>query len=139
VILILDKVLSEFNADPNRIYLTGLSYGGFGTWYVSSKYPELFAAISPIAGWGHFKLMKPIEDSQIPVWAFAGGRDLTIKTKYFFKGINALENLGHSGVRFTIHEDMGHDIWTRVYSGDDIYNWFLSHSRENKGAKSGIH
>lgn len=129
VMLILNSVITKYNVDTNKIYLTGLSYGGFGTWFIASKYPQKFAAIAPVVGWGHPDFMKPIAENQLPVWAFAGGRDLVVKTKYFFKGMNDLEKLGHQNVRFTVHEDMGHDAWTRVYAGDDLYNWFLEHSK----------
>jgi len=122
---ILDNVKAQYHVDKNRIYLTGLSYGGFGTWHMASVHPNLFAAIAPIVGWGHPSLMKPIADANIPVWAFSGGRDRVVPTTYFYPGINELEKLGDTRVRFTVEEDMGHDTWKRVYSGDDIYHWFL--------------
>ena len=126
----LDYVSQNFNIDKNRIYLSGLSYGGFGTWNMASRHPEVFAAINPIVGWGHPDFMSPIAKNQIPVWAIAGGRDNVIQTKFFYKGINRLEELGHNNVRFTVHEDMGHDTWIRVYGGEDIYNWLLSHKKD---------
>jgi predicted peptidase len=127
---ILHIVTAKYNADTNRIYLSGLSYGGFGTWYMASKHPQLFAAINPIVGWGHPSLMDSIAKYKIPVWAFAGGRDKGEQVAYFFKGLNKLEELGDPEVLFTIHEDMGHDTWKRVYAGEDIYNWFLNHSKK---------
>ena len=63
------------------------------------------------------------------VWCFAGGRDPAVPVKYFYDGMNRLEQLGHREVRFTVEEDMNHNVWTRVYAGDDIYRWMLSHSR----------
>jgi predicted peptidase len=128
VMTILTKVLDNYHADSDRVYLTGLSYGGFGTWYIASKYPDKFAAISPIVGWGHPDLMEPIARQLLPVWAFSGGRDYGVQTKYFYAGLNKLAELGHTEVRYTIHEDMGHDVWKRVYAGQDIYDWFLQHS-----------
>ncbi len=131
----LDTVLKNYNADSNKIYLSGLSYGGFGTWYLASKHPERFAAINPVVGWGHPSLMEPLAKSNMPIWAFAGGRDKVIETQYFFEGMNLLEELGNSNLRFTIHEDMGHDTWKRVYGGDDIYNWLLDHSLDDNSEK----
>jgi predicted peptidase len=125
----IDHVLTNYQGDAGRVYLTGLSYGGFGTWYIASKHPDVFAAISPIVGWGHPDLMPPIAEAKLPVWAFSGGRDSVVPKKYFLAGLNKLEALGHPEVRYTIEEDMGHDTWRRVYGGEDLYQWFLKHSR----------
>lgn len=126
----LDHVLENYNSDPKKVYLSGLSYGGFGTWYMGSHYPDRFAAINPVVGWGHPSLMPNIAEAKLPVWVFAGGRDNTVEKKYFFEGLNVLEEMGHEEVLFTIHEDMNHDAWKRVYAGEDIYTWFLSHQKE---------
>lgn len=123
----LDYVSENYNSDSRRVYLSGLSYGGFGTWYMGSHYPERFAAINPVVGWGHPTLMPDIAKQNVPVWVFAGGRDNTVEKKYFFEGVNLLEELGNDEVLFTIHEDMSHDAWKRIYAGDDIYNWLLEH------------
>lgn len=125
----LDHVKKEYQVDTNRFYLSGLSYGGLGTWYIASKHPDIFAAINPVVGWGHPDLMEPIAKAQIPVWAFAGGRDNVVQTRFFYEGMNKLEELGHKDIRFTIHADMGHDTWLRVYGGNDIYDWLLEHSK----------
>ena len=130
LLTMLDHVFTNYRSDQKRVYLTGLSYGGFGTWYMASKHPELFAAICPVVGWGHPSMMPPIAKNQMPVWAFAGGRDPVIEAQYFYPGINKLEELGHKTVRFTIHSDMAHDVWRRVYGGNDVYDWFLQHSKK---------
>lgn len=129
LIAMLDHVFTNYRSDKKRVYLTGLSYGGFGTWWMASKYPELFAAICPVVGWGHPDLMAPIASHKIPVWSFAGGRDNVVPAQYFYKGLNKLEALEHKEVRFTIHEDLGHDTWVRVYRGNDVYDWMLEHSK----------
>ncbi len=123
----IDYVLENYKADARRVYATGLSYGGFGTWGLASAYPNRFAAIAPIAGWGHPSLLEPVANHEIPVWVFAGGRDQVVPLKHFYPGLNKLAELGHSKVRFTVHEDMGHDVWKRVYAGSDMYNWLLTH------------
>ena len=128
LLTIIDKVRSDYNADASRLSLTGLSYGGFGTWHMASKHPDLFAAANPIVGWGHPDQMGPIAEANLPLWVISGGRDQVIKKQFFIPGVNRLEELGHTNMRYTIHEDMGHDTWKRVYAGDDIYNWFLEHS-----------
>ena len=122
---ILDRVLDDFRADPSRQYLSGLSYGGFGTWYMASKYPERFAALVPVVGYAHRELIPPIAKAKIPIWCFAGGRDQGVPVKYFYPALNLLEELGHRSFRFTIEADMGHDVWARVYAGQDVYDWML--------------
>lgn len=126
---IIDNTLSDYRTDKDRLYLTGISYGGFGSWFFASKHPELFAAIVPVVGYGHPDLMEPIAEQQLPVWAFAGGRDQVVQPKYFYPGLNRLESLDHRNLRFTIHADMGHDAWRRVYAGQDVYDWMLMHKR----------
>ncbi|MBT8148294.1 MAG: prolyl oligopeptidase family serine peptidase, partial [Gammaproteobacteria bacterium] len=121
-------VLDNYRTDRQRVYLSGVSYGGFGTWYMASKHPQLFAAIAAVVGWGHPALMPPIAAAQLPVWVFAGGRDTAVLQENFYPGLNRLEALGHRQLRFTSHQDMEHDAWTRVYAGQDIYDWLLSHS-----------
>lgn len=124
----LDEVSTHYNVNVQKTYLTGLSYGGFGTWYMASQYPKKFAAIAPVVGWGHPDLMQPIADNQLPVWQFAGGRDSSVEIQYFYAGIEKLQALGHNHVRFTVHEEMEHDAWKRVYASADFYAWLLSHS-----------
>lgn len=129
---ILDMVqysTSSVRGDDAQVYLTGLSYGGFGTWYLGSRFPQVWAGLVPIAGWGHPEFMDQIARQKIGVWAFAGGRDPVIKVEHFYPGINALEKLGHKDVQFTVHEDMGHDVWKRVYAGEDVYSWMLNHRK----------
>jgi len=135
LLAILDDVLATRHGDPSRVYLTGLSYGGFGTWYLASKHPERFAAIVPIVGYGHPELMPAIAKAGLPVWCFAGGRDASVRVKNFYAGLNRLEALNRveksaaSELRFSIEEDMGHDVWARVYAGRDVYDWMLAHTK----------
>jgi predicted peptidase len=124
-----DTIIEKYRGDSTRVYLTGLSYGGFGVWWLASKYPERFAAANPIVGYAHPDLIDSIADAKIPVWCFAGGRDLVVPVEHFYAGMNKLEELSSADVRFTVEEDMNHDVWTRVYAGEDIYRWLLSQSR----------
>lgn len=132
LISMLARVEREYQVDSRRLYLTGLSYGGFGTWYIASKHPERFAAIAPVVGWGHPDLMAPIAEARLPLWAFAAGRDPVVSIEHFYPGLNELETLGHPAVRFTNHEDMGHDAWVRVYQSDDLYQWLLEQKRPER-------
>lgn len=124
-----DTAIDKYRGDPQRIYLTGISYGGFGVWWMASKYPERFAAANPIVGYAHPDLIDSIALAEIPVWCFAGGRDPAVPVEHFYAGMNKLEMLSPAEVRFTVEEDMNHDVWTRVYAGEDIYSWLLSQSK----------
>ena len=126
---IIDHTQQNYSTDADRLYLSGISYGGFGSWYFAGKHPELFAAMVPVVGYGHPDLVQSIAEQQLPVWVFAGGRDQVVQPQYFYPALNKLENLGHKNVRFTIHADMGHDAWVRVYEGQDVYDWMLSQKR----------
>lgn len=126
----LDIVQMYFQGDAQRTYLSGLSYGGFGTWHLAHTHPERFAAIAPVVGWGHPDYMEPIAKAGLPVWAYAGGLDPVVQPRYFYAGLNRLKSLSKAEVRFTIHEDLGHDTWRRVYGGSDLYEWLLSKKRE---------
>lgn len=127
---LISHVQQNYRTDIRRLYLTGLSYGGFGTWFMASKHPELFAAAIPVVGWGHPDLMAPIAKANLPIWAFAGGRDTSVPKKFFYVGINKLEALGDSEVHFTVHEDLGHDAWKRIYASKDLYDWLLAHQKK---------
>jgi predicted peptidase len=127
LITILDLVLAGYNADANRVYLTGVSMGGFGTWYYASRYPEKFAAIVPVVAYPLMAQAEAVARAGIPAWVFSGGRDTVVQTQYFFPGLNRLEELGGK-LRFTTEQDMGHDVWNRTYAGEDIYNWLLQHT-----------
>jgi predicted peptidase len=129
VLNILDSVLADYQADDNRVYLTGVSLGGFGTWYYASQYPDKFAALVPVVGYGTLEQAEVIGSAGIPVWAFSGGRDAVVQTQYFFAAMNRLEELGDE-IRFTTEQDMSHDVWNRVYARQDVYDWLLSHAKD---------
>jgi predicted peptidase len=129
VITILDSVLEDYHADRSRVYLTGASMGGFGTWYYASEYPEKFAALLPVVGFPSVEQAETVAKAKIPVWVFSGGRDPAVETKYFFAGMNRMDELGAT-MRFTTEQDMFHDVWNRVYAGDDVYNWLLQYKKQ---------
>lgn len=129
VMAMVDATLRDFKGDPRRVYLTGLSYGGFGTWFFGSKYPQKFAAIAPVVGYGYLPQAAAIAQAGLPVWCFAGGRDPAVPPQYFFAAMNELEKRGGVESRFTIEADLGHFTWVRVYGGEDVYQWLLAHER----------
>ena len=124
-----DTIIEKYRGDSGRVYVTGLSDGGLGAWWMASKYPKRFAAANPIVGFAHPDWIDSIATADIPVWCFAGGRDQVAPVSMFYEGMNKLEALSSADVRFTVEEDMGHDVWTRVYAGEDVYRWMLSQSK----------
>ena len=120
------RLCRDYRADAGRVYLTGLSYGGFGTWHLACAYPERWAAIAPICGGADPDLAPVLAEAQMPIWAFHGGRDKWVKHHWIYEMGNELEKAGHQSFRFTVHEDLGHDSHTRVYAGEDIYQWLLA-------------
>jgi predicted peptidase len=129
VISMVQRTIADFKGDASRVYLTGLSYGGFGAWYLAARHTDLFAAMVPIVGYGHPAHAAPVAKAGLPLWVFAGGRDPAVELRYFYPVLNELEKLGHPEVRFTIEEDLGHLTWVRVYEGQDIYDWMLRQVR----------
>lgn len=116
------------NVDPRRVYLTGLSMGGFGTWHMAVEYPERFAAIAPICGGGSWMYGFPERVStitHIPTWAFHGAKDDVVPLEASKQLVQTLEKCGGK-VRFTIYPDAGHDSWTETYKNPTLYDWFLA-------------
>jgi len=122
----IDDIEAKYAVDPRRIYLTGLSMGGFGTWSLAISRPDRFAAIAPICGGSERYLAKNIKD--IPVWVFHGAKDTVVPIERSEIMVRALEQLG-ADVRFTIYPDAGHDSWTETYEKKELYEWFLSHRK----------
>ncbi|MGH7136708.1 MAG: prolyl oligopeptidase family serine peptidase [Pirellulales bacterium] len=130
---LLDKVVGDYRVDRDRVYLTGLSMGGFGTWTLAAAYPEYFAAIAPVCGGGNPADAKKVKD--LPIWVFHGAKDDAVPLRRSEDMVNALNDVG-ADVKFTVYPDAGHDSWTETYDNPELYKWFLSHKRGAK-AQSG--
>ena len=131
LIELLDSVLNWLAIDRDRVYLTGLSMGGFAAWHLAAKYPHYFAAIAPICGGGLAsegfpRRVRRLKDT--PVWAFHGQFDDIVPPEESEKLVNELNSCG-GNVKFTLYCSLGHDCWTRTYNNPALYHWFLSHRR----------
>ena len=113
--------------DPSRIYLTGFSMGGFGTFTVAEKYPDLFAAIAPLAGGGEIDRAEPLKS--LPVRAFHGDADNVIPYDCSVKMIEAIKAAGNSDAQLTTVPGGKHQICPDVYGNPEIYRWFLKHRK----------
>ena len=123
---LLNKITAEYRVDKQRIYLTGLSMGGFGSWGLAAEYPDRFAAVVPICGGGDPKTAKSI--AHLPIWVFHGGKDKTVPIKKSEIMVEALKKAGND-VKFTVYPDAGHDSWTKTYNNPELYKWLLSHNK----------
>jgi putative CocE/NonD family hydrolase len=128
---LLDEVSANYAVDPDRIYLTGISRGGGGTWSLAIKYPHRFAAIAPIASYGDPSQVCALRD--VPVWAFHNTEDPTVALQGAEQMVAMLRSCG-GDVQFTLYPSAEHDSWTQTYANPDLYTWFLSHSRGGPAA-----
>jgi predicted peptidase len=133
---LLDEVSRKHKVDTNRVYLTGLSMGGFGTWSLGAKHPERFAAIAPICGGGNTinVLLTSRENAaalkSLGVWAFHGAKDPVVKLEESERMIAAFKRAGVKDIKLTVYPEAQHDSWTETYNNDKLYEWLLKHERE---------
>jgi len=129
---LLDEIVATYAVDLDRVYLTGLSMGGYGAWGLALRHPERFAAIAPIAG-GYVHGSDEVPESicdlkDVPIWVFHGALDTTVLPRQSEVMVDALRACG-SDVRFTLYPDAEHDSWTETYDNPELYTWLLQHTR----------
>jgi len=125
VIALIDFIALNYWVDIKKIYLTGYSMGGNGTWYISMMHPNKFAAIAPICGEGNPNLSKFI--AHIPIWAFHGAKDKIVKLAQTEEMVNSLKRQG-AKVVITVYPEGHHNVWLNTYKNMDLYKWFLEYS-----------
>jgi hypothetical protein len=126
VIGLLDEVLAQYRIDPDRVYLTGLSMGGFGTWYTATAYPERFAAVAPVCGGGDPDDAPRLRD--VPTWVFHGDKDDVVSPELSLRMVDALTKV-HGRVKLTLYPGEGHNIFMRVYKDPEFYSWLLQQTK----------
>jgi predicted peptidase len=145
----LAQAQKEFHGDPQRVYLTGLSMGGYGSWALAGKYLGKFAAVVPICG-GVLVPEKaraqspddktPYTDAAAkigaatPVWIFHGGADPVVPVTESQRMNEAMKALGGE-VHYTEYPGVGHDSWNKAYAEPELITWILSKSLASKPAK----
>jgi predicted peptidase len=138
IIGLMDEALKKYRVDSARVYLTGLSMGGFGSWALAAKYPERFAAVAPICGGGDIinvllaQRSKEAALKSLPIWAFHGAKDPVVKLEESERMVEAFKRAGNQTVKLTVYPEAQHDSWTESYKNEELYNWFLQHSRPQK-------
>ena len=129
LLLLLDEITARYAVDVERIYITGLSMGGFGAWSLAMAAPERFAAVAPICG-GFYGPVRMVERLKgVPVWAFHGVKDPVVALEQSERLVKALQKMGGE-VRFTAYPKAGHDAWTETYANPELYAWLLAHKRK---------
>ncbi len=123
----IQAVIQHFRADEKRIYLTGLSMGGFGTWYTSMRYPQMFAAIAPVCGGG---MVWHAGSLDMPIWAFHGTEDEVVYPSETINMIHKIRTVGtnKNEVKMTLLDNVAHNAWDYAMQEELLY-WLLSKSR----------
>lgn len=149
----LEQTVEEFKTDPNRVYLTGLSMGGYGLWAIAAAHPGKFAALAPVCGGVRPPRPVPVQPGTLdmnsmenpytfvaqkvgktPVWVFHGAADPVVPVTESQKMVEALKSIG-GNVKYTEYEGVGHNSWDKAYSESELYKWMLSHTL-GKAAKA---
>jgi predicted peptidase len=126
VIELIDELGLEFAIDPDRLYMTGLSMGGFGTWIAISRYPDLFAAAIPICGGGD---PTALDQTKTKVWAFHGTADRAVPPHRSREMVEALRRAG-ADPRYTEYPKVAHDAWVYAYQEPELASWLFTQRRQ---------
>jgi predicted peptidase len=141
---LVERARKTYNVDASRIYLTGLSMGGHGSWVIGAKHPDVWAAVAPICGYGGVNRPggpkpgpkafagPPSEIAaglkEIPVWAFHGGADDVVPVSASQELVDALKAAG-GNVKFTVYPGVNHNSWDKAYREEALYDWFLAQKK----------
>ena len=128
VVELLANIQTKYSVDENRLYATGLSMGGYGTWDLLVRHPKLFAAAMPLCGGADYRQASRVK--KIPIWTFHGEADTVVPCIGTEKMVAALREIG-GNCKYTPIPDAGHAIWVDVYAREDIIPWLLSHSKSS--------
>ncbi len=129
VIELLGSLSREFAVDLDRVYLTGQSLGGLGTWDLITKRPELFAAAVPLCGQGTPSRAEAARN--VPIWVFHGAKDELVPVARSREMVAALRAVG-SAVRYTEYPEVGHDVWTVAYVERELPDWLFAQKRSSR-------
>lgn len=150
VLACIEWLIQAGGADRSRVYLTGLSQGGAGTWAIAARHPGLFAAIAPVCGFAHREaprasgvgfgddaqradIARRLADARMPIWAFHGEKDDVVPPAHTRMMMQAIESAGGGDLaKVTYFDDANHNAWDPAYRdhGAELAAWLLSHRRE---------
>lgn len=145
----LRQTMTEYRGDPARVYLTGLSMGGRGSWYLAYRNPDLFAAVIPICGWATassfdrpFDPVVPADSGaalpalarrlqRLPIWIFHGEADPVVPVSASREAAAALEAV-NADVKYTELLGLGHNSWDAAYGSDELVRWLFAQRRTDR-------
>jgi predicted peptidase len=122
LVQLLDHAVKTWNVDQDRIYLTGLSMGGYGSWRLAADHPERFAAVAPVCGGGDPARADRLKS--LPIWAWHGTEDRAVPLERSVEMVEAIRASGGDKIRFTSLEGVGHNSWSAAYATPELYEWF---------------
>lgn len=132
---LLDGVTDKYAVDTKRIYLTGLSMGGYGAWSLGLRHPEKFAALVPICGGANAidAIVGPGDKGaafqSLPIWAFHGAQDDVVPQDESERIVNELKKRGVRDIKLTVYPEAKHDSWSEAYQNPELYEWLARQSR----------
>jgi predicted peptidase len=128
LLVFLDHLQQRYAIDPDRIYVSGESMGGYGTWELIGAAPERFAAAVPVCGGGHVEQEDRM--AKLPIWAFHGAKDNVVPIEQSQRMVDAVRAAG-GDARLTVFPGAGHGISELVFARQDLYAWLLEHPRQH--------
>ena len=129
---LVDIVRKQHHVDDSRIYLTGISMGGFGTFDTLAEYPEVFAAAMPICGGAGIDVLKFGALKKTPIWIFHGAKDPTVPVSFSEMAYKWLQQQQHGDtglVKLTIYPEAKHDSWTQTYDNPEVWKWLFEQKK----------
>ncbi|HEY4301872.1 MAG TPA: PHB depolymerase family esterase [Candidatus Didemnitutus sp.] len=142
----LDGVEAKWRVDPERVYLTGLSMGGYGAWSLGLRHAHRFAAIVPVSGGANYLDALDVQDGTSPeakavrragIWIVHGAKDNVVPVSEATRLYDLFKDAGFADLRITIVPDHGHDVWNALYADPALYDWLLQHRCSGGKSKSG--
>jgi predicted peptidase len=129
VVELLKELQKQYSIDADRLYVTGQSMGGYGTWSIVTEYPEMFAAAIPLCGGGSASRAKNLIN--VPIWAFHGDADDAVDVEKSREMIEAIKKAG-GNPKYTEYKDVGHSVWHQAFAEPELLNWVFAQKRNQK-------
>lgn len=124
---LLQHIIASYHVDESRIYLTGLSMGGYGSWRLAADHPQKFAAVVPVCGGGNPADAAALKS--LPIWVFHGDQDRAVPFARSVEMVDAIRAAGGESIRFTSLEHIGHNSWSATYASPELYEWLAKQHR----------